>query len=97
MAFQQNDVQQKWRMETSFRLNDIQQNDHHQNDIQQNDHHQNDIQQSDILKWLRTMTFCVTLNINVNFCVGATLEMRTVLYGIHLLIDKVETYDRVFI
>jgi hypothetical protein len=33
----------------------------------------------------------------VKFRVGATFEMRTVLYGIRLLIDKVETHDRVFI
>jgi hypothetical protein len=30
------------------------------------------------------------------FCVGATFEMRTVLYGICLLIDKLEMVDRVF-
>ncbi len=31
-----------------------------------------------------------------HFHVGATFEMRTVLYGIHLLIDKVEIHDKVF-
>ncbi len=31
------------------------------------------------------------------FDVGATLEMRTVLQGRRLLIDKVEIHDRVFI
>ncbi len=31
------------------------------------------------------------------FCEGATFEMRTVLYGICLLSDKVKTHDRVFI
>ncbi len=31
------------------------------------------------------------------FCVGATFEMRTVFYGIHLLIDNLEMVDRVFI
>jgi hypothetical protein len=31
------------------------------------------------------------------FCVGATFEMRTVLYGIHLLIDKLEMVDRFFL
>jgi hypothetical protein len=31
------------------------------------------------------------------FRVGATFEMRTVLYGIRLLIDKLKLVDRVFI
>ncbi len=31
-----------------------------------------------------------------HFRVGATFEMRTVLYGIRLLIDKVEIHDKVF-
>ncbi len=31
------------------------------------------------------------------FRVGATFEMRTVQYRIHLLIDKLEIHDRIFI
>jgi hypothetical protein len=31
------------------------------------------------------------------FCVGATFEMRTVLYGIGLLIDNMIMHDRVYI
>ncbi len=37
------------------------------------------------------------INSALYFCLGATFEMRTVLYRICLLIDKVKTYDRVFI
>jgi len=34
--------------------------------------------------------------VNQYFCVGATFEMRTVQYGICLLIDKLEIHDRFF-
>ncbi len=32
-----------------------------------------------------------------NFCAGATFEMKTVLYGIRLLIDNMMMHDKVYI
>ncbi len=39
----------------------------------------------------------ILTTLDANFYVGATFEMRIVLYGMFLLTDKLEMVDRVFI
>jgi hypothetical protein len=47
----------------------------------------------DISAFLSLNCFCI----KDHFCIGATFEMRTVLYEIHLFNDKLVMHDRVFI
>ncbi len=46
---------------------------------------------------MASLTINILAALEAIFLVGATFEMRIVLYGMCLLIDKLELVDRVFI
>ncbi len=46
---------------------------------------------------MASLTINILATLEANFRLGATFEMRIVLYGMFLLTDKLEMVDRVFI